>query len=267
MGLLRWRRGAAGVAVICAAGMLGAAGMPWTVTAGAAGRPAAELSIDPAQGPLTVTLVANSAGFPARVVSYFFRFGDGHSVRSTSRKVVHTYPAAGRFTPEVTETDADGNTASANGTLQLGTCSAGPTCTKTLRNVGGVKRFSATGNIQVGAAAAINFFVGPYRIKNCDPAVETDGALTDTGFTGHLTVTVVYHVTNPALVHRTCFSSVVPFADAEGHTVKNGPLPKCSKPGAVPPCVVSITPMTTASGEQVTKVLRIPPGDPKVGAL
>jgi hypothetical protein len=261
VGLLRCRRGAAVAAVICAVGMM------WAVPAGAAGRPAAELSIDPAPAPLTVTLVANSTGFPAHVISYFFRFGDGKSVRSTSREVVHTYPAAGRFIPEVTETDAHGNTASASGTLELTNCSPGPTCTQTLHNVSGVKRLSATGNTQPGVPATIDFFVGPYKIKNCDPAVETDGALTDSGFTGHLTVTVVYHVTSPALVHTTCFSSAVPFTDAQGHTVKNGPLPKCSKAGAVPPCVVSITTMTTASGEQATKVLRIPPGDPKVGAL
>lgn len=261
MGLRRLRRYAVVAAAVCAVGTM------WAVPASASGQPAAELSIDPAPQPLTVTLVAASVRFPARVVSYFFQFGDGQTVRSTSRKVAHTYPAGGTFTPEVTETDADGNTASASGTLELDNCPAGPTCTQTLHNVGGVVRFTATGDIRASGPSSIDFFVGPYKIKNCDPAVETDGALTDSGFTATLTVTVVYKVSNPALVPTTCFSSVVPFVDAGGHTVTNGPLPMCSSPGAVPPCVKSISTTGSGSAERATKVLRIPPGDPKVGSL
>jgi hypothetical protein len=264
MRLQRLRHYAVVAAAVCTAGTM------WTVPASASGQPSAELSIDPAPQPLTVTLVAASVRFPAAVISYFFQFGDGQSVRSTSRKVVHTYPSTGTFTPEVTETDADGNTASASGTLELDNCPEGPaTCTQTLHNVGGVIRFSATGDVQTGAPApaSIDFFAGPYKIKNCDPAVETDGALTDSGFTNTLTITVVYKVTNPALVPTTCFSSVVPFVDAGGQTVTNGALPMCSSAGAVPPCVHSISTTGSGSAERATKVLRIPPGDPKVGAL
>jgi hypothetical protein len=48
---------------------------------------------------------------------------------------------------------------------------------------------------------------------------------------------------------------------------RSGALPSCSAAGAVPPCVESIRTVPAGSGLQVTKVLMIPPGDPKVGAL
>jgi len=58
----------------------------------AAGGPTAELSIDSAAAPLSVTLVANSTGFPSLVVSYVWSFGDGKSAKTSKPTVVHRYP-------------------------------------------------------------------------------------------------------------------------------------------------------------------------------
>jgi PKD repeat protein len=257
------RRGlsAAVIAVVCAAGMV------WTVPAAAAGSPKAELSIEPASSPLSVTLEAGSTGFPAKVVSYFFQFGDGQTATTGSAEVTHTYASAGRYAPEVTETDAAGDMASATGTLELDECPAGSSCTQTLRNVSGITKLSATGPIQVGGpSAAVDLFAGPYKIENCQSSVLTDGALTDSGFTGNLVVTMVYRAP-PGQVNTTCFASAVPFTDADGKTVYSGPLPMCPLAGAVPPCVVSITTKILDAEVLAIKVVLIPPGDPKVGAL
>jgi hypothetical protein len=54
----------------------------------------------------------------------------------------------------------------------------------------------------------------------------------------------------------------VPFVDAAGKTVTSGALPTCSASNAAVPCVQSIA----LVGSTVTKVILIPPGDPKVGA-
>ena len=87
-------------------------------------------------------------------------------------------------------------------------------------------------------------------------------ALTDSGFIGNLTVPLVYLTSYPDLARTTCFSSEVAFVDAAGMVVHSGPLPMCQVVVPVPPCVVSIN----ISGTLVTKVLLVPPGDPRVGA-
>lgn len=255
---LRWS--AVATAGLCAVGLM------WATPVGAAARPVAELSIEPASRSLSVTLEASSVRF-GHVVSYFFQFGDGKTVRTTRRTVVHTYPSTGSFAPEVTETDAAGNKVSATGTLKLNECPLARVCTETLAHVSGIRELIATGPIHVGVPAAVDLFAGPYKITNCQPSVKTDGALTDSGFTGNLTVTAVYLVFKKSRVNTTCFSSVVPFVDAQGKTVKNGPLPRCAAVHRVSPCVMSIATVMTASGLLATKVLLIPPNDPKVGAL
>lgn len=254
----RWR--AVATAGLCAVGMM------WATPVAAATRPIAELSVESASGSMSVTLVANSSRF-GPVVAYFFQFGDGTTVTTTHRRVVHTYSSTGSFTPEVTETDAAGNKISATGTLELNDCPLARVCTETLANVSGISELIATGPIQVGVPAAVDLFAGPYKIPNCQPSVNTDGALTDSGFTGNLTVTAVYLLFKKSRVNTTCFSSVIPFVDAQGNTVKNGPLPKCAAVDPVSPCVVSLTTVMTTSGLLATKVLLIPPNDPKVGAL
>jgi PKD domain len=257
---------AAAIAVMCASGLI------WAVPANATSGPAAELSIDPPpaslSAPLSMTFVARSVRFPAPVVSYFFQFGDGHSVTTTSRKVTHTYASAARFSAKVTETDSLGDMASATGTLEIDNCPSGSTCTQTLTNVGSVQELSVTGNTQPGIPAGVDLFVGPYKIPTCQPTLATDGALNDAGFAGpYLTVTLVYRTHSPGQVNTTCFSSVVPFADAQGNRVHNGALPACVLSNPTPPCVASITSVMTAHGLRVTKVLYIPPNDPKVGSL
>jgi len=86
-------------------------------------------------------------------------------------------------------------------------------------------------------------------------------ALTDSGFTGKLTVTLEYRSSAPKQAHTTCFSSTVAFVDAAGKRVYNGVLPVCNDAQRAP-CVKSVR----LSGAKVTKVLLVPPGDPKVGA-
>jgi PKD repeat protein len=227
----------------------------------------AELSLRTAPEPLSVTFVAKSTGFSAPVVSYLWKFGDGTSTTTSKPEVVHAYPTTGRFAPEVTESTDAGEQASAPGVVELFDCAAGPTCVEELSQVDGVKTWQASGPTSPGAAATVDLFVGPYRISNCQTSVGTDGALTDSGFSGDLTVKVVYQVATSTSGSTTCFASVVPFRDAQGQTVTSGALPKCSVAVAVPPCVKSVSTTTTASGSEVTKVLVIPPGDPKVGAL
>ena len=227
----------------------------------------AELSISPASHSLSVRLVANSTGFPAPVVSYLWKFGDGKSKTTSTPTVVHAYPSTGRFGPEVIESDAAGDQASARGTLELFDCPATQTCTKMLSNANGVKTLKATGPTVAAPVASVDLFVGAYQIMDCDPSVGTDGAITDSGFSDSLTIKLVYLAQNPNTVALTCFSSEVPFVDAQGETVNNGALPTCSATNDEPPCVESITTTQTASGLQATKVLLIPPGDPKVGAL
>ncbi len=248
-------------------GLLTTATMVLPTPAGATGGAMAELSIDAGTDPLSITFVAASTGFPAPVVSYSWRFGDGQSTTTTIPTVVHAYASAGDFAAKVKETDADGNVASAVGTLDLFECPTSGTCTEKLSKAGGVKTLKAIGLVSGTAAAGVDLFVGPYQIQGCDPSVGTDGALSDTGFSGPLKVKAVYLVQDPSDVAVTCFSSQVPFVDAQGAMVNNGALPKCSAGGAVPPCVLSITTVETGSGLQATKVLMIPPGDPKVGAL
>jgi hypothetical protein len=231
-----------------AAALLAVPGFALAAPAGAASGATAELSIQPAAGPLSVTLVASSTGFPDPVVSYLWSFGDDQTAKTGKPTVVHTYPSPGTFVPKVTETDEAGDSASASGTLELFACPPGPTCSEELSNAGGVRTMKATGPVKVGGVASVDLFVGPFQIANC-------------------TFSVVYLAPYPTSVATTCFSSEVPFLNAKGQTVRNGALPMCSAANAVPPCVQSISTTPTKSGLQATKVLVLPPGDPKVGAL
>jgi hypothetical protein len=228
----------------------------------ASGSPQAAFSIDPAHPALTVKFVAKSAGFPVPVSSYQWSFGDGQSATTSTNTVTHTYPAASTFMPSVTETDPDGASATATDTLKLSDCSVGTTqCTKSLRNVGTVQLLQVTGPINAVAQAEVNLLVGPFSFPHCDSVIQPAVAATDTGFTGNLTVTLNYTTSDPDEVATTCFSSTVSFVDATGDTVTSGPLPTCAASAPSPPCVESIS----TSGEQVTKMILIPPGDPKVG--
>jgi len=228
----------------------------------ASGSPEAAFSIDPVQRPLTVRFVAKSANFPVPVSSYQWSFGDGQTATTSTNTVTHTYPSASTFMPSVTETDPDGDSAIAIGTLKLSDCPVGATqCTKSLRDVGTVQLLQVTGPISPVTRARVNLLVGPFSFPNCDTAIQPAVAATDTGFTGNLTVTLMYATSDPAEVPITCFSSTVSFVDAEGATVTSGPLPTCAVSAPSPPCVESIS----VSGPQVTKLILIPPGDPKVG--
>jgi hypothetical protein len=230
--------------------------------AAASGSPEAAFSIDPAQPALTVKFVAKSAGFPVPVSSYQWSFGDGHSATTSANTVTHTYPSASTFTPSVTETDPDGESATATDTLKLSDCAADATeCTKSLKDVGTVQLLQVTGPISAATQAEVNLLVGPFSFPHCDSVIQPAVAATDTGFTGNLTVTLEYTTSDPDEVATTCFSSTVSFADAMGKIVTSGPLPTCAATASKPPCVESIS----ISGQQVTKMILIPPGDPKVG--
>jgi PKD repeat protein len=230
--------------------------------AAASGGPEAAFSIDPAQPALTVKFVAQSEGFPAPVSSYHWSFGDGRKATTAKNTVTHTYPSASAFSPSVTETDPDGESATATDTLLLSDCSVGATqCTKSLSNVGTVQLLRITGPIDPATQAEVNLLVGSFGFPSCNDVIQSAVAGTDTGFTGNLTVNLRYTTTHPAQVSTTCFSSTVSFVDARGDTVFSGPLPMCAATAPSPPCVQAIS----TSGRQVTKLILIPPGDPKVG--
>jgi hypothetical protein len=222
----------------------------------------AELSINPSPGALTVAFVARSTGFPSPVVTYTWNFGDGHTATTSTPAVTHTYASAATFRPSVIERDASLDSASASGTLKLTKCPVGiRSCTESLSGVSNVNLLKVQGPTSPSTPATVKLFVGPFQVANCEPRVAPAAAFDDAGFTGSLTLTLSYTTSSPNSVSTTCFASTVPFVDAAGQKVTSGALPLCNSSGAAPPCVVSIS-----TGTPVTKVLRVPAGDPKVGA-
>lgn len=222
--------------------------------------PEAGLSIEPASGGLTVTLVADSTGFTGKVVSYVWNFGDQQTTETAVPDVTHTYPAASTFVPTVTEADATGHMASASATLALFNCTTSP-CTQSLSNVGTVSSLKVSGPVATGASAGVNLLVGQYQIKHCESSIAPAVAFTDSGFTGRLTASVVYTTTLGNATATTCFASTVPFKNTAGVLVTSGALPRCKASAPVPPCVQT----AHQTGAKVKKVLLVPPGDPKVG--
>ncbi len=254
---MRWIRAAAAAVLLVGwtAPIVGAPASASTVAT-------AELSINPAAGALTVTFVAKSSGFPSPVVSYTWNFGDRHTATTSTPTVTHIYASASTFNASVTERDVRLDAASASGTLKLTKCMLrNRSCTESLNGVSHVSLLRVQGPTGPSTPAAVKLFVGPFQVANCEPQVSPAAAFADAGFTGSLTVTLSYATSRPGQVATTCFASTVPFVDAAGQTVTSGALPLCHTKGAVPPCVASIT-----SGTLVTKVLRVPAGDPKVGA-
>jgi PKD repeat protein len=240
-------------------------GLSASVAAGATTTPTAELSINPSKGALTVELAARSAGFDGSVVSYHWVFGDGRSITTEGRTETHTYPKPGVYKVSVTETGSQKQTATAAGVLDLTVCGTQPSCTESLGNAGEVHLLKVSGPAGAAAPATADLFVGPFQIPDCQLEVVPTAAFADTGFVGNLTVTLEYTTAHANQTPITCFASTVAFKDAGGKSVLNGPLPACgSKP--VPPCVKSIATSVSKSGTSVTKVLLVPPGDPKVGA-
>jgi PKD repeat protein len=223
--------------------------------------PTAGLSIQPAGGLLTVKLVADSTGFASPVTSYTWDFGDGEMTTTTVKQVTHTYPNASTFMPSVTEIAPAGQTAMAIATLALFLCAAPPRCTEALTDVGNVQSLKVSGPIPTGASPGLNLLAGSFKIKNCEASIEPAVAFTDQEFTGNLTATVTYTTSQPASVGTTCFASTVAFKNSIGVLVKSGALPKCMVGATNAPCVRSIK----QSGALVTKVLVVPPNDPKVG--
>jgi hypothetical protein len=231
------------------------------VPAGATGAAKAGLSIKVDRDGLTVTFIARSSGFSSPVDSYHWTFGDGASRTTETDVVTHGYTSASTFSPSVTESDGTGDVATATGTLGLFNCPAGATqFTAALHNVGTVQLLQATGPVGSSSPAGVDLLVAPFRIPDCESSIARAVALADSGFTGDLSVTLEYTTGQPQNVPTTCFSSPSAFVDAAGRTVHNGALPMCQAAGA--PCVQSIR----IAGSDVTKVLLIPPGDPKVGA-
>ncbi len=223
--------------------------------------PTAEISINPGHEQFQVVFNAKSVGFPSAVVSYEWKFGDGMTADTATPSVSHTYPKAGAFLASVTERDAKGNKATATGTLTLFACPQSGSCTEQVKNSGSVMLLRASGPIAATSPATVDLFVDPYKISHCEPQVSTAVAVTDAGFTGNLTITLDYTTSFVSQEKTTCFSSKVPFRDAAGATVTNGALPTCGS-NATAPCVRSLA----VSGTAVSKVLLIPPGDPKVGS-
>ena len=262
LGWHRWTR-----LTLAAVGAIGAASLAATPIAaagigGAGASPEAGLSINPAKGALSVTFVAASAGFSGPVVSYRWTFGDGGSATTSREVVTHRYRSAGRFPAAVTETDKQGQHAVARGTIALFRCKAGEaTCRVTLPDAANVALLAASGPQGPVGPASANLFVGPFRITGCEAGIIRAVAVTDAGFSGDLTVTVRYASAQPKKASTTCFFSAVAFVDAAGHLVHSGALPRC-RASTKAPCVKSVA----IDASTVSKVLLIPPGDPKVGA-
>jgi hypothetical protein len=241
----------------------------WTVPAAAvAATPQAELSIEPPSSQLSVTFVASSTGFPAPIVHYIFRFGDGTKTgKIPNNTVAHTYQHAGQFAPQVEEIDALGNTATTTATLAVDPCSAGSSCSKILQGVSSVAELRVTGPTDKSMPAGLDLFVGTSQIMMCEAMPDTNASATDSGFIGNLTLTVVYKVPTLSGVNTTCFFSVVPFTNTAGNSTNSGKLPKCSGSQPTPPCVISIGTKPVSGGFEVIKKLLIPPGDPTVGSV
>jgi hypothetical protein len=261
LGWHRWTR-----LTLAAVGAIGTASLATTAAAagiGVAGAsPEAGLSIDAAKGALSVRFVAVSVGFSGPVVSYRWNFGDGASATTSTEVVTHRYRSAGRFAAAVTETDKQGQHAVARGTVALFRCKAGEaTCRVALPDTANVALLAASGRQGPAGPASATLFAGPFRITACAPGVIRAVAVTDAGFSGDLTVTMRYASAQPKTASTTCFSSAVAFVDAAGHLVHSGDLPRC-RAAAKAPCVKSVA----IDASTVSKVLLIPPGDPKVGA-
>jgi len=224
--------------------------------------PQAGLSIVPAGRSLAVAFVADSSGFSGSIVSYRWSFGDGSTTTTKRHTVTHVYRSAGRFFVTVNETAANAETAVVKGTVRLLRCPVGTeSCSVQLTGLGSLSELRATGPISPAAPAAADLFVAPFEIPSCETSILPAVALTDSGFTGKLTVTLEYRSSAPKQAHTTCFSSTVAFLDAAGKRVYNGLLPVCNDAERAP-CVKSVR----VSDAKVTKVLIVPAGDPKVGA-
>ncbi len=251
--------------VVVAAALMGVA---LAAPAGASGRQVttrAGFSIDPGPRALAVTFVATSSGFATPPGTFRWRFGDGSSVTTKAPTVTHTYRKPSRFTVTLTEIDSQEQRATAVGTVQLVTCSsASGSCTLQLKHAGVVALLQLHGSRRPGVVATANLMAAPFRIAACESSIAPAVAFTDAGFSGTLTATLTYTTTNPDKVAATCFSSPVAFVDAAGRRVHSGDLRTCGPPTAAPrpPCVSSIH----RRGTTVTKIILVPPGDPKVGA-
>jgi PKD repeat protein len=237
-------------------------------SAGAAGAqppPKAGISISPAtpaSEPLTVLFEAEALNFAAgAIVTFKWDFGDGSSttIQGTA-SVQHTYPQAGTFPVSLEETSGS-QQASTTAMVKPFVCPTGTgQCSSSLTSSGPVLDLTAFG--PVSGQAELNLAMDPWKFSHCGTSLIAAVGLTDQGFTGPLTVTVGYVTTNPNAIGTTCFSSTVPFRNTVGAIVRSGALPMCQPAAPVPPCVASIL----LSGSDVTKVLLVPPGDPKVGA-
>jgi PKD repeat protein len=225
--------------------------------------PTASISIEATNGQLTVKFVAQSAGFSSTVTSFDWAFGDGKTAITSKGSVVHSYATASTYPVSVKETGLGGQTASANGTLELVACPAGVTqCLAKLAAPSGVFSIEAAGPVGPAASAELNLFSGSWRFPSCDSAITPAGSLSDAGFTGDLTVTFSYETTNQRRVQRTCFASTVAFANISGAVVRSGRLPKCQSSQPIAPCAQP----PLIQGSTVTKQLLIPPGDPRFGS-
>jgi PKD domain len=231
--------------------------------ASAATTPEAGISISPTSSPLTVRFTAQASGRRKAVRSYKWSFGDGTTVTTSANTVRHTYSVALLFPVSVEEMGQQAQLARATGILDLFSCPVlEQLCSATLQATGLVQTLSAVGPINTTAPANQDLFIGPFRFPHCDSRIQPAVALSDWGFTEALTVELVYQTSHPNQAHDTCFSSEVAFVDADGLLVHSGPLPLCQGAGSVPPCVQSVH----VAGLQVTKVLLVPPGDPRIGA-
>ena len=255
---LRWHNwttvvAIAAVAAVVVVAPIGAAGA--SRTGEAARTPEAELSINPTKGALSVVFVAGAMGFSDRVVSYHWAFGDGASSTTTTDVVTHRYRSTGRFSPTVTETDKQGQHATARGSVALFKCKAGEaTCRATLPDAANVAILTASGPQGPAGPASATLFVGPFRIIACEATVAEAVALTDTRDLRQPDRHAEIHERRSEAVDRHLFlvrRRLRRCDRAQGPQRRPSPMPE---PRAAP-CVKSVT----VDASMVSKVLLIPP--------
>ena len=185
------------------------------------------------------------------------------SSKSTTPR--YRVPAVKPLHPAVTAFDGTGDTASATGPLELFSCAPETECTEQLPPSHAVDLLVVDGNVGQ-SPAPLDLAVAPFAIAGCESTIGPDVAVTDSMFTGDLSVTEIYHPYASSDPKVTCFESTVPFVDRSGGVVTAGPLPHCQAGSPKAPCVEAISVSGSGSSMEAKKLLLIPPGDPTVGA-
>lgn len=180
----------------------------------------------------------------------------------------HTYATAGSFTATVSITDENAVTTTVSSPVEVAdvvvTCESGEQCSGTVTEggqttqVGGTSDSTGTLSVTIGADSL-----------DCDdnyrhaPQMTTidEVGLSGKGFTVLVSFAKSDAIGPSGAKFAVCFSSTVPFKDAQGNMVTTGDLRRCRAPDPSTrrPCLAFLV---HALG-QVTEKILIPPEDPR----